>query len=182
MWLLKMKLSQKSLQEYCKTYLKRHTKLFISNFYRSGNSSQASNQQFFDAMRNISNLPHKNNLCTWVTLISSNISWVNLSTQSENSLEFKFIEWTFERFLMAHVSMVTRGRGSAGPSNLDLVLTTQLKQPDQTLVRLTPINSYHFWSENSGNIVGIHWQFHLDSHNKHKPAVLSVKFKRGNHI
>ena len=110
----------------CEIKLKKEEKLLISNIYKSGNSSHESNVRLFDAMRTLNDLPYKHFLYVG-DFNFPDISWENLtiSSGSEHSLDYKFVECTLDCFLSQHVTMYTRGKGSARPPLLDLVLTNQ---------------------------------------------------------
>ena len=123
----------------CEIKLDREEKLLISNVYRSGSSDLSSNTKLLNAMKSLCDRNYKHTVYIGDFNLPG-ISWDNVCAHSENSLEFKFINCTLDCFLTQHVSVVTRGRGTARPSILDLVLTNQEEAVEEIILE-APLGS-----------------------------------------
>ena len=108
--------------------LRSNDKMLFGCIYRSPTPSATSeeNNKVLNQLLNHISIQKYSHICLVGDFNYKKINWKNMTTtESENSIEQKFIDCIQDSYLYQHVNKPTRIRGTDEPSLLDLVLTNE---------------------------------------------------------
>ena len=122
--------SKLNFEESCliEINLRSNDKMLFGCIYRSPTPSATSeeNNKVLNQLLNHISTQKYSHICLVGDFNYKKINWKNMTTtESENSIEQKFIDCIQDNYLYQHVTKPTRIRGTDEPSLLDLVLTNE---------------------------------------------------------